>query len=132
MNEIQSKYNIHLNLKKVWFDLILSGEKPEEYREIKPSFLKLLTNIAKDYEMYEGLTKDIALEICNELLNFESNIEFKNIKTITFSNGYRKDRRQFVIELKYIKIGYGKPEWGAEPNQKYFVLNLGKIIKYSL
>jgi len=28
--------NLHLTLKKNWFDLILSGEKKEEYREIKP------------------------------------------------------------------------------------------------
>ena len=27
---------LHLTLKKNWFDLILSGEKKEEYREIKP------------------------------------------------------------------------------------------------
>lgn len=27
---------LHLTLKKKWFDMILSGEKTEEYREIKP------------------------------------------------------------------------------------------------
>lgn len=27
---------LHLTLKKQWFDLIASGEKKEEYREIKP------------------------------------------------------------------------------------------------
>lgn len=27
---------LHLNLKKKWFDMILSSEKKEEYREIKP------------------------------------------------------------------------------------------------
>lgn len=27
--------NLHLTLKKNWFDLILSEEKKEEYREIK-------------------------------------------------------------------------------------------------
>lgn len=27
---------LHLVLKKRWFDMILSGEKKEEYREIKP------------------------------------------------------------------------------------------------
>jgi len=26
---------LHLTLKKKWFDMILSGEKKEEYREIK-------------------------------------------------------------------------------------------------
>lgn len=27
---------LHLTLKKEWFDMVASGEKPEEYREIKP------------------------------------------------------------------------------------------------
>ena len=27
---------LHLTLKKKWFDMILSGKKTEEYREIKP------------------------------------------------------------------------------------------------
>ena len=27
---------LHLTLKKKWFDMILSGKKKEEYREIKP------------------------------------------------------------------------------------------------
>ena len=27
---------LHLTLKKQWFDMILSGEKTEEYRDIKP------------------------------------------------------------------------------------------------
>ena len=31
---------LQLTLKKKWFDLILSGEKKEEYREIKPYWEK--------------------------------------------------------------------------------------------
>jgi len=37
---------LHLTLKKKWFDMILSGEKTEEYREIKPYWTKRLF---KDY-----------------------------------------------------------------------------------
>ena len=33
---------LHLTLKKKWFDMILSGEKKEEYREIKPYWNKRL------------------------------------------------------------------------------------------
>ena len=40
--------NLHLTLKKNWFDLILSGEKKEEYREIKPYWEKRL--IGKKYD----------------------------------------------------------------------------------
>lgn len=34
---------LHLTLKKKWFDMILSGEKQDEYREIKPYWTKRLT-----------------------------------------------------------------------------------------
>lgn len=33
---------LHLTLKKKWFDMIASGEKLEEYREIKPYWEKRL------------------------------------------------------------------------------------------
>ena len=39
---------LHLTLKKNWFDLILSGEKKEEYREIKPYWEKRL--MGKKYD----------------------------------------------------------------------------------
>ncbi|WP_232297135.1 ASCH domain-containing protein [Capnocytophaga sp. oral taxon 329] len=29
---------LHLTIKKQWFDMILSGEKTEEYRDIKPYY----------------------------------------------------------------------------------------------
>lgn len=35
---------LHLTLKKKWFDMILSGEKNEEYREIKFYWTKRLDN----------------------------------------------------------------------------------------
>jgi len=35
---------LHLTLKKKWFDMILSGVKREEYREIKPYWRKRLLN----------------------------------------------------------------------------------------
>ena len=33
---------LHLTLKKKWFDMIASGEKKEEYRELKPYWHKRL------------------------------------------------------------------------------------------
>ena len=39
---------LYLTLKKNWFDLILSGEKKEEYREIKPYWEKRL--MGKKYD----------------------------------------------------------------------------------
>jgi hypothetical protein len=38
---------LHLTLKAKWFDMIASGEKKEEYREIKPYWAKRL--VGKDF-----------------------------------------------------------------------------------
>lgn len=40
---------LHLTLEKKWFSMILSGEKKEEYREIKPYWDKRL--IDKQYDL---------------------------------------------------------------------------------
>ena len=87
---------LHLTLKKKWFDMILSGEKTEEYRDIKSYYNLRL--IGKEYD------------------------------TVIFRNGYARDAPSLTIELKTIRFGTGKPEWGAEEGKNYFVLYLGKII----
>lgn len=42
---------LHLTLKKKWFDMIASGEKKEEYREIKPYWQKRFAG--KDFDVIE-------------------------------------------------------------------------------
>ncbi len=90
---------IHLNLHKTWFDMVLSGQKKEEYRELTDYWKVRMTN-AKN----------------------------KNVQTVTFSNGYAKTRRQMVVELQYIAIRQGIAEWGAVKGKVYFVLHLGRVI----
>lgn len=49
---------LHLNLKKRWFDMIASGEKKAEYREIKPYWV---TRLTKDFDVIKfrnGYAKD--------------------------------------------------------------------------
>lgn len=85
-----------LPIKKKWFDMIKSGEKKEEYREIKSYY----DNRFKIYEPY--------------LSDFES---------IIFRNGYRKDSPKIKCYC-YISKGYGREEWGAEPGKEYYVLKI--------
>jgi hypothetical protein len=82
--------------------MILSGEKKEEYREIKDHYK------VRFFEQEEGET-----------------IKYK---TVTFTNGYRPDSPRFVIEFKGIEIRTGNPEWGAEPGKQYFVIKLGEVV----
>lgn len=46
--------NLHLTLTKNWFDLILSGEKKEEYREIKPYWEKRLMEKTYDNVIFRN------------------------------------------------------------------------------
>ena len=105
--------------------MILSGEKKEEYREIKKSMISIFfnwqeTNYTRE-NFEEALKKNHFKEDCWTSL--------KKIGLITFSNGYAKDRRQMLIEMDCISIGKGKQEWGAKKDTFYFVLKLGEILK---
>lgn len=102
----------HLNLKKKWFDMILKGEKKEEYRGLHWS---------KKIAGGNPLENSGKIKIQGEW------IPAKDV-TIIFSNGYAKDRPQFAISCKGLGLGYGKQEWGAEQGIVYYVLHLGEII----
>lgn len=127
---------LHLNLKRKWFDMILSGEKKEEYREIKRFWFERFKNqqcrcffrliLSTAYIQYE---KD--KQSFNTFKELFESMELR-YKTITFSNGYAKNRDQFVIELKGIRVRSGLIVWGAEDCKKYFVLQLGDIINENL
>ncbi len=126
---------LQLNLKKKWFNMILSGEKKEEYRDVKEYWVSRLVDFktmhhSHKQELYDelvGYPKDGAQSVdyyySNEV------IKGRCYKSVTFSNGYSKTRPQFEIELKGIEIRTGNPEWGAEEGKKYFVILLGEVIK---
>jgi len=95
---------LHLTLKKKWFDMIASGEKKEEYREDKKYWRNRLV-IPGTHPL-----------IC------------KKYDTVIFRNGYSKESPTIELEVKYIGINFGKPEWGGDPNNLQFVIKLGKII----
>lgn len=107
---------LHLTLKKKWFDLIASGEKKEEYREIKAYWVKrLLDNFNWD-------------ETKNPIKLNRGSYSVKPFNIIQFKNGYSKDAPTIKLEFVGIVIDEGNPEWGAEPGVKYFVIELGEII----
>lgn len=98
---------LQLILKKKWYDMIISGEKTEEYRDLKMYWASRLC---------DGFPSTFGID-----LNCQS---FKQFKFAQFTNGYRSDSRTMLREIKSISIGEGKPEWGAEIGKKYFVIKL--------
>ena len=81
--------------------MILSGEKKEEYREIKK---------------YYG-TRFATLGIGDNSKHY-----------ILFRNGYSKSSPSIKCEVE-ITTGYGKPEWGAELGKEYYVLKILRVEK---
>jgi hypothetical protein len=87
--------------------MILSGEKKEEYREIKPYYMTRFSNV--------GL-----LNMDLESLNY---VETGNERQIIFRNGYSINSPSFVASCT-MHVGTGRTEWGAEPGKKYYVLKI--------
>ncbi len=68
---------LNLTLKKKWFDLIKSGKKKVEYREIKTYWTKRLCPVAT----------------------------IKKFDFIIFRNGYQKDSPRIKVEWKGLNYG---------------------------
>ena len=92
-----------LPIKKKWFDMIASGEKKEEYREIKPYYTARFKKIFRAYPVGE------------------------NRATIMFRNGYSAKSPTIEAECM-LKKGQGKPEWGAEEGREYYVLVILSLV----
>lgn len=91
-------YDLKVPIDKQYFDMIDSGIKLEEYRDIKKHWIQRICS--------SWIPKPI----------------FRRFDTLTIINGYRKDSRRKTVKIGKIFIGEGKPEWGAVPGKKYFVI----------
>ena len=96
-------------IKKQWFDMILSGEKKEEYREITPYYITRFQNIGL-------IGKDFQPSGVNRLIRLR--------------NGYSSNSPMLEAIVRML-IREGKEDWGAEKNKTYYVLYIQKIIAYS-
>lgn len=99
-----------LPIKKKWFDMILLGKKTEEYREIKPYWT---TRFAKVFGFHDGLPTGT------------------DTQEIILRNGYGVNA-PYVKVLCTLQVKTGNPEWGAEPDTVYYVLEICKITEMLL
>jgi hypothetical protein len=90
---------LRLTLHRRWFDMIASGGKVEEYREIKPYWEKRLHGKWNDYE------------------------------AVLFTNGYGPARPWMLVEVRQIRIDRGFTLWGAPDGKLVYVIQLGQILK---
>lgn len=99
---------LDLPLKAEWYNMIESGEKKEEYREVKKYWIRRLTELKTD-------------ELLFSYRNNHQVIPFKKFDVVRFRYGYTKKTMCFKIED--IIYGKGKPEWGA-PEEPVFIIKL--------
>jgi hypothetical protein len=106
---------LKLTLKKIWFDMILSGRKKEEYREIKDYWVNRLTENKSYCQMGDSGY------VINE----------RKYDWVKFTNGYNKDSPSVTLKCEGIEISKGDSSIGAIENEYYFVIKLGQEITRS-
>lgn len=112
-----------LTLKKKWFDMIRSGIKKAEYRELSYHWLTRLFRV-KEMQQFFGVSDMTPL--ANGLAQETFAKEFHQV---VFTLGYPKKtdtERRLVFKNPKIRIDTGNPDWGAEPGKKYFVITWEK------
>jgi hypothetical protein len=95
---------LDLPLKKEWYNMTESGEKPEEYREITPYWIERLTwhETGPDPNM------------------ISPERTFKPYTHVRFRYGYTK--RTMLYRIVEMKVGFGNPKWGAPTDRKVFII----------
>ena len=113
-----------LTVSKQWFDMIVTGEKTEEYRIIKDFWMSRLLLIkdeeCKDFDKYDklhiGKTFEMLIDIdtIKEKLN-DGTMKFVPFTHVLFKNGYYDDSPKVEKEIESITIG--KPKKGLCPDK---------------
>ena len=114
-----------LRISKEWFDMIVSGEKTEEYRVPKSYWIKRLlvpNSDSTDMKLWAEAI-DWRVDIIRQYIriNFMS---FKPFTHVLFINCYRKDSPRIKKKIESITIG--KPKKGLCPDNwldtEFFVI----------
>ena len=94
-----------LLIRKKWYYMIVTGMKPEDYREPKEYWIKRLRKAR--------FVQDIGSDFCGLQLVIRC--------------GYRKDAPSAVITLSKLDKGPGLEAWGAEPGKTYLRLHIREV-----
>lgn len=114
---------LFLVLKRKWYEMIDSGIKLEEYREITAYWIKRLCFTRIDNPFVYCVKEKCCCECFAEAGEDWCAFPFD---TVTFQLGYAKNAPRMTFEVESIYVGTGKPEWGADPGKECFIIKLGK------
>ena len=115
-----------LTISKRCFDMILSGEKTEEYRMITTYWYQRLYQRKPEFAYAGRISKSDAEYACDPDLRyiltgegFKDN-ELRPYTRILFRYGYT--RLTMLREIESITIGRGNPKWGAPTDKDVFII----------
>ena len=105
-----------LTVSKQWFDMIVSVEKTEEYREIKPYWVARLFQNNSNIVDVQNLASALAgrTDLLKKYIDAQR-IVLKQYTHVLFVNGYRKNSPR--IEKENESISIGKPKKGLCPDK---------------
>lgn len=117
-------------MKKKWYDLVLSGEKKEEYRLFKPHWAtrvkKWLANNEDDRTFWTYDTFAYGTE-----LHVAFKDKFLEGHRICFVNGYQHAAPRFIAHCNGCELrdSVSHPEWGEGEysGRLHFVFHIGHI-----
>lgn len=119
---------LYLTVTKQWFDMIMSGDKQEEYRTINEYWFNRLILMPQKIIQFFNI-KDMDSQVEHILTGkYKDMIAFKPFDAVHFRNGYRKESPTVLFQCKGIEVNTGNEKWGAEKDRKYFVIKLGSQI----
>lgn len=128
---------LHLVLKRKWYDMINSGIKTEEYREIKPYWEKRLLDYKSLSDYVDKNFNDLLMLVYEFVVHgsLQPHIEDaphmfpRGYKKVVFRLGYQRNAPSMTFEVRDICFGEGRPEWGAPTDKEVFIIKLGKRIE---
>lgn len=95
-------------IKRRWYDMIRCGEKLEEYREPTHYWL------CRFGSAFGRNVRDAQREGTEAWLRLR--------------NGYNPESSTILIRAG-IRIGQGRPEWGAETGKEYIILDIREVLE---
>lgn len=120
---------LYLPMKGKWYDLVLSGEKKEEYRLFKPYWASRIAHWIDDdikSKAYSHAVLDSGKEWA-----YISNTGEPTLQ-ICFVNGYSKKARRFMALCDKVTFRTNSlhPEWGEHEyaGLRHIVLRIAKIL----
>ena len=125
---------LNLIVDGIYYDMIFDEIKKEEYREIKPYWIKrlffLAPDSADDNKNLKKITNQVLKRWEKQQLTISDLIEQgliipKPYTHVCFRRGYTSS--PLWVKLTGINIAYGNPEWGAPKDKEVFILRLGEI-----